>query len=171
MLERAAAEQAEDAAKAQPELSEDALKLKELTEKFNEQHELLLRTAAEYENFRKRSAIEKQNAYSLAKSDAVTQLLPIADTLERALSVESQSVEEFKKGMELTQQQLDACFEKLGVEKISAQKGDKFDPELHNAVMHIEDEALEQNVVAACFQTGYKLGDRIIRHSMVQVAN
>lgn len=153
------------------EISEEAKQLIDLQKKFDEQHELLLRTAAEYENFRKRSAVEKQNAYTLAKSDAIEQLLPVTDTLERALSVETESVEDFKKGVEMTLTQLATAFEKLGVEKIPAEKGDKFDPELHNAVMHIEDESLEQNVIAQCFQTGYKIGDKIIRHSMVQVAN
>ncbi|MBR6408085.1 MAG: nucleotide exchange factor GrpE [Clostridia bacterium] len=161
----------DEAAEVSGDTSDEAKQLQELQKKYDEQHELLLRTAAEYENFRKRSAIEKQNAYTLAKSDAIEQLLPIADTLERALAVETQSIEDFKKGMELTLSQLGSAFEKLGVEKIPAEKGEKFDPELHNAVMHVEDENLEQNVIAQCFQTGYRIGDKVIRHSMVQVAN
>lgn len=146
-------------------------KLSELNERCENEHEMLLRVAAEYDNFRKRTVIEKASSYTNGKTDAITALLPIADNLERALSCVADDDSELKKGVEMTLHQLEECFTSLGVEAIPAEPDTPFDPLLHNAVMHIDDENLGQNVISQCFLKGYKIGDRVIRHSMVQVAN
>ena len=125
---------------------------------------------AEYDNFRKRTLNEKDAIYNNAVSDTVKELLPIADNIERALGQENASAEDMKKGVEMIEHQIQACFEKLGLEEMG-KVGEAFDPNLHNAVAHIEDEALGENVIAAVYQKGYKLGDRVVRHAMVQVAN
>lgn len=145
--------------------------LENMKKRCDNEHELLLRTAAEYDNFRKRSAVEKSAAYQNAQIDAVAALLPVADNLERALEAAKDDNSELKKGVEMTMKQLNDCFAKLGVEVIDAEPNTPFNPDFHNAVMHIEDENLEQNVIVQCFQKGYTLGDRVIRYSMVQVAN
>lgn len=128
-----------------------------------------LRLAAEYDNYRKRTAKEKENLWTDAKADTVQAFLPVYDNLERALKQET-SDEAYKKGVEMTMSQLKEVFAKLGVTEIEAQ-GKPFDPNLHNAVMHIEDENLGENVVAQVFQAGFMLGEKVIRFAMVQVAN
>ena len=135
-----------------------------------QEHDQFLRLAAEYDNFRKRTANEKSAIYNNAVSDTVKELLPIADNIERALGQENASAEDMKKGVEMIEHQIQACFEKLGLEEMG-KVGEAFDPNLHNAVAHIEDESLGENVIAAVYQKGYKLGDRVVRHAMVQVAN
>ena len=138
-------------------------------EKYNQEHDAHLRLAAEYDNFRKRTAKEKELSYTNGKSDAVEKLLPVYDNLERALN---QSCEDaaYKKGVEMTMNELIKILTALGVE-IFGQVGDTFDPTIHNAVMHTEDEALEENTISQVFQKGFKLGDKIVRFAMVQVAN
>ena len=138
-------------------------------EKYNAEHDSYLRLAAEFDNFRKRTAKEKDQSYGNGKSDAVAKLLPIYDNLERALNQPTEDAA-YKKGVELTMTELVKIFTGLGVEIFGA-PGDSFDPALHNAVMHTEDESLGENVVAQVFQKGFKLGDRIIRFAMVQAAN
>ena len=128
-----------------------------------------LRLAAEYDNYRKRTAKEKENAWSEAKAQTVAAFLPVYDNLERALKQETAD-EAYKKGVEMTMNQLKEVFAKLGVTEIDAQ-GKPFDPNLHNAVMHIEDENLGENIVAQVFQAGFMLGEKVIRFAMVQVAN
>ena len=128
-----------------------------------------LRLAAEYDNYRKRTAKEKENLWTDAKADTVQAFLPVYDNLERALKQETAD-EAYKKGVEMTMSQLKEVFAKLGVTEIEAQ-GKPFDPNLHNAVMHIEDENLEENTVAQVFQAGFMLGEKVIRFAMVQVAN
>ncbi len=128
-----------------------------------------LRLAAEYDNYRKRSQKERENVYADAKADTVLALLPVYDNLERALKAEC-SDPAFYKGVEMTMDQLMGIFGKLGVEVIEA-AGQPFDPALHNAVMHVEDESLGENVVAEEFQKGFKLNDKVIRFAMVKVAN
>lgn len=128
-----------------------------------------LRLAAEYDNYRKRTAKEKESLWADAKADTVQAFLPVYDNLERALKQET-SDEAYKKGVEMTMNQLKEVFAKLGVTEIEAQ-GQPFDPNLHNAVMHIEDENLGENVVAQVFQAGFMLGEKVIRFAMVQVAN
>ena len=138
-------------------------------EKYNAEHDSYLRLAAEFDNFRKRTVKEKDQSYGNGKSDAVAKLLPIYDNLERALNQPTEDAA-YKKGVELTMTELVKIFTGLGVEIFGA-PGDSFDPALHNAVMHTEDESLGENVVAQVFQKGFKLGDRIIRFAMVQAAN
>lgn len=138
-------------------------------EKYNAKHDSLLRLAAEYDNFRKRTVKEKEASYGNGKADAIVKLLPIYDNLERALNQPTEDAA-YKKGVELTMNELVKIFTSLGVEIFGA-PGDSFDPNLHNAVMHTEDESLGENVIAQVFQKGFKVGDKIVRFAMVQVAN
>ena len=137
--------------------------------KYNAEHDAHLRLAAEYDNFRKRTIKEKEASYGNGKSDAVAKILPVYDNLSRALNQETQDAA-YKKGVELTMQELVKILTSLGVE-IFGKPGDVFDPNLHNAVMHCEDENLGENVIAQVFQQGFKLGDKVVRFAMVQVAN
>ena len=138
-------------------------------EKYKAEHDSYLRLAAEFDNFRKRTVKEKEASYGNGKADAVVKLLPIYDNLERALNQPTEDAA-YKKGVELTMNELVKIFTGLGVEIFGA-PGDSFDPNLHNAVMHTEDESLGENVIAQVFQKGFKVGDKIVRFAMVQVAN
>ena len=138
-------------------------------EKFNAEHDARLRVAAEYDNFRKRAVKEKDAAYGNGKADAVAKLLPIYDNLERALNQPTEDAA-FKKGVEMTMTELVKILNGLGVE-IFGEAGDGFDPNLHNAVMHTEDESLGENTIAQVFQKGFKIGEKVVRFAMVQVAN
>ncbi len=138
-------------------------------EKYNAEHDSYLRLAAEFDNFRKRTVKEKEASYGNGKADAIVKLLPIYDNLERALNQPTEDTA-YKKGVELTMNELVKIFTGLGVEIFGA-VGDAFDPNLHNAVMHVEDESLGENVIAQVFQKGFKVGDKIVRFAMVQVAN
>ena len=131
--------------------------------------EQFLRLAAEYDNYRKRTAKEKEGLWADAKADTVQAFLPVYDNLERALKQETAD-EAYKKGVEMTMNQLKEVFAKLGITEIDA-LGQPFDPNLHNAVMHIEDENLGENIVSQVFQAGFMLGEKVIRFAMVQVAN
>ena len=131
--------------------------------------EQFLRLAAEHDNYRKRTAREKENLWTEAKADTVQAFLPVYDNLERALKQDTAD-EAYKKGVEMIMAQMKEVFAKLGVTEIEAQ-GQPFDPNLHNAVMHIEDENLGENTVAQVFQAGFMLGEKVIRFAMVQVAN
>ena len=130
----------------------------------------LRRTAAEYDNFRTRSDREKKAIYADATADAVTELLGVADNLERALEQKECSTEDLRKGVEMVLNQMHAAFGKLNVTEMGA-VGDAFDPAIHNAVSHIDDENLGENVISQVFQKGYRIGDKVVRHAMVQVAN
>ena len=134
-----------------------------------QEHDSYLRLAAEYDNYRKRSQKEKDNLYTEIRSETVEKFLPVYDNLERALAQETQDAA-FKKGVEMTMNQLVSVMEKLGVESFGA-AGDHFDPQLHNAVMHIEDESLGENVSAEVVQKGFKVGEKVVRFAMVKVAN
>jgi len=138
-------------------------------EKYNLEHDAHLRLAAEYDNFRKRTVKEKEASYGNGKADAVAKMLPVYDNLERALKQETQDAA-FKKGVELTMNELVKILTGLGVE-IFGEAGEEFDPNLHNAVMHIDSEELGENTIAQVFQKGFKLGDKVVRFAMVQVAN
>ncbi len=138
-------------------------------EKYNAERDAHLRCAAEYDNFRKRTVKEKEASYGNGKADAVAKMLPIYDNLERALNQETSDVA-YKKGVEMTMNELLKIFGTLGVE-VYGNVGDQFDPNLHNAVMHIENEDMEENSLAAVFQKGFKIGDKVVRFAMVQVAN
>ena len=128
------------------------------------------RLAAEYDNYRKRTAKEKDSLYQDAKADTVSAFLAVYDNLERAVAAEGGDDSPHKKGMEMIFVQYKKILEKLGVTEIEA-KGQPFDPNRHNAVMHIDDENLGENVVAQVFQAGFMLGDKVVRHAVVQVAN
>ena len=134
-----------------------------------QEHDSYLRLAAEYDNYRKRSQKEKDNLYTEIRSETVEKFLPVYDNLERALAQETQDAA-FKKGVEMTMNQLVSVMEKLGVVSFGA-AGEVFDPQLHNAVMHVEDEALGENVIAEVFQKGFKVGEKVVRFAMVKVAN
>ena len=138
-------------------------------EKYNEEHDSYLRLAADYDNFRKRNAKEKETLYAAGKAEAVEKLLPVYDNLERALN-QATADEAYKKGVEMTMTQLVGILNGLGVE-IFGETGETFDPNIHNAVMHTEDENLGENVISQVFQKGFKLGEKIVRFAMVQVAN
>lgn len=128
----------------------------------------LLRITAEYENYRKRTAKEKDGIYTDACTDVLKEIIPVVDNLERALAVDG-NIEDLKKGIEMTIKGFQGSLEKLGVEEIDTTSG--FDPNLHQAVMHIQDDSFEKNSVAEVFLKGYKKGDRVIRFTMVKVAN
>ena len=128
-----------------------------------------LRLMAEFDNYKKRSAKERENIYTDVRVDTVSKFLPVYDNLERALKAETAD-EAYKKGVEMTFNQLLDVFKKLGVEEIES-VGKPFNPNLHNAVMHVEDEALGENEIVEEFQKGFKVGDKVSRFSMVKVAN
>jgi len=146
-------------------LADELVKLKNELETFKDR---FARTVAEYENYRKRTAKEKEGLYNLACEDILKDILPVLDNLERASAVEG-SVEDLKKGIDMTVKQFEDAFEKLQVEVIPTDDG--FDPNFHNAVMHVEDQNYGPNAVAEVFQKGYKRGDKVLRWSMVKVAN
>ena len=150
--------------KAKEESNEEKLQ-KQLAEKSDQ----LLRIAAEYDNFRKRSQKEREGLYADIKADTLLKFLPVYDNLERALSTPT-SDEAYRKGVVMTMVQFNQTLEKLGITEIPA-LGEKFDPNVHNAVMHVEDESLGENEVVEVFQKGFKLNDKVIRFAMVKVAN
>ena len=138
-------------------------------EKYNAERDAHLRVAAEFDNFRKRTIKEKEASYGNGKADAVAKILPIYDNLERALNQETADAA-YKKGVELTMNELLKIFGTLGVE-VFGNPGDAFDPNLHNAVMHIDSDELDENTIAQVFQKGFKIGEKVVRFAMVQVAN
>ncbi len=162
---------AAEAAQPEPEAAADAAQdtaaswKKELAAE-KERH---LRTLAEYDNFRKRSAKERENIYADVRADTVVKFLPVYDNLVRALAQATED-EAYRKGVEMIMAQLEEILAKLGVEAIPA-VGEVFDPKLHNAVMHVEDESCGEGIIVEEFQKGFRMGDKIIRFSMVKVAN
>ena len=162
-------EQVKTEAPAEETAKADAKPATDWEAKYNDLNDRYLRMAAEYDNFRKRSQREREQAYTDAVSRAVTALLPTYDNLERALHHETAD-EAYKKGVEMTLTELVKILDALGV-KPFGEAGETFDPQRHNAVMHIEDESLGENVIAEVFQTGFAHGDKVIRFAMVKVAN
>ncbi len=138
-------------------------------EKYNAEHDSYLRLAADYDNYRKRTAKEKEQSYSNGKADTILKLLPIYDNLERAMRQDTEDAA-YKKGVEMTMTELVKIFTGLGVE-IFGEAGEHFDPSLHNAVMHTEDDRVGESTITQVFQKGFKLGEKIVRFAMVQVAN
>ena len=128
-----------------------------------------LRICAEYDNFRKRTQKEKENLYGDIRANVISSFLPVYDNLVRALAAETQD-EAYRKGVEMIMNQFNSTLEKLGASEIKA-VGEKFDPALHNAVMHVDDETKGENEIVEEFQKGFKIGDKVIRFSMVKVAN
>lgn len=152
------------------ELDETKKKLKETEAALAKQKDVFLRTAAEYDNYRKRTAREKQSVYSDATADAVKEILGVEDNLERALAQENCSAEDLRKGVEMTQKQMQETLKKLGVSEMEAE-GKQFDPLLHNAVSHVEDKKYGENVVVKVLRKGYVLNGKVVRHAIVQTAN
>ena len=163
--EKQAEPEAGEAREADPLLEE----LETLKKNLSEQEDKFLRLAAEYDNYRKRTAKEKEALWADVKADTAAAFLPVYDNLERALKQETAD-EAYKKGVEMTMNQLREVLSKLGLTEIDA-LGKPFDPNLHNAVMHVEDESLGENTVAEVFQAGFMLGEKVIRFAMVKVAN
>lgn len=150
----------------------DNKKIAELENALKESEDKYLRMLAEYDNFKKRTQKEKESLYKEGIADSVANLLTVLDNLDRAaaVDVEKSDAQSVVDGVNKILEQAKEVFAKMGVEEIPA-KGEKFDPELHNAVMHEDNDELDENTVSEVFLKGYKIGDRVIRHSMVKVAN
>jgi molecular chaperone GrpE len=171
-----AAPEAEKKAETAPEEKKEPSELETVKQELEKtkadlakEHDNYLRLAAEYDNFRKRSQKERDNLYTDIRAETAGKFLPVFDNLERALA-QTTTDDAYKKGVEMTMNQLVDVMEKLGV-KSFGEVGDPFDPALHNAVMHLEDKDLGENVVAEVFQKGFTVGDKVIRFAMVKVAN
>ncbi|MGN1131386.1 MAG: nucleotide exchange factor GrpE [Ruminococcus sp.] len=164
------AETAESADAEEKEEAKEPTKEEKLAEELKKQKESYMRLAAEYDNYRKRTQNEKLGIYDDATAKAVEQLLPMADALQMAMQNAKDAPEEFTKGLEMIQNQFKTSMEKLKVESFG-EIGDEFDPNLHNAISKIDSDELGENQLAAIYQKGFKIGDKIIRHAMVQVAN
>ena len=165
-------EQQPEAEKVEAEAAQEPEKAPEVNpfeEKYNAEHDSYLRLAADYDNYRKRTAKEKEQSYSNGKADTILKLLPIYDNLERAMSQDTEDTA-YKKGVEMTMTELVKIFTGLGVE-IFGEAGEHFDPSLHNAVMHTEDDRVGESTITQVFQKGFKLGEKIVRFAMVQGAN
>ena len=156
--------------KLEAELADAKAQVEALENQLKEEKEKYLRMLAEYDNFRRRTAKEKETIYGDAAADTVKALLPVVDTLERAAEALSPEDAEsaLGKGITMTLKAATDTLSKMGVEAVPT---DAFDPDIHNAVMHVEDESLGEGAIVAVFQKGYRKGDRIIRYAMVQVAN
>lgn len=150
--------------------SKTSLELEKTKAELESKNDLLLRTAAEFDNFKKRTERERLTVAEFAKANIIKELLPILDNIDRAETLKDKSGEDYIKGIEMIVKQFLGLSEKLGIAEL-AQVGDTFDPNCHEAVMHIEDEALGENVIAEVLQKGYKIGDTVIRTAMVKVAN
>ena len=163
------AENAQEAKAEEAKKEEKPSELDTVKEQLAKEHDGYLRLAAEYDNFRKRSQKEKDDLYTLIKAETVGKFLPVYDNLERALAQETAD-EAYKKGVEMTMNQLVKVMEGLGVTSFG-EIGEAFDPARHNAVMHVEEEGLGDNVIAEVFQKGFIVGEKVIRFAMVKVAN
>lgn len=160
----------EEKASEETAAEEASSKEAELEKELAAAKEAHIRTLAEYDNYRKRTAKEKESIYGDAKADCMKSLLGVLDNFDRALGVDSSDFESYKKGVEMIYQNFCEILKNLGVEAFG-EKGEEFDPNFHNGVMHVEDEELGENVIAEVFSKGYKIGDRVLRPAMVKVAN
>ena len=167
--EAEAAETTDPAENAAEQPAEKTDVEKKLCEQLKQKDEKLLRIAAEYDNYRKRTAKEKEETYQNATMNVLGEFLEVADNFERAKNAESE-IEDYKKGIEMIFSQFLDKMKKLGAEPFG-EAGDTFDPELHMAVSHIEDESKGEGEITEVYQRGYKLGDKVIRHAVVIVAN
>ena len=167
---------AEETAEEQPKTekkekkSKKDVELQKVKEELESKNDLLLRTAAEFDNYKKRTDRERAGIAEFAKANVIKELLPILDNIDRAAGLEDKTSPDYIKGIELIVKQFEGLAEKLGIKEV-AQVGDGFDPNCHEAVMHIEDETLGENVIAEVLQKGFKIGDTVIRPAMVKVAN
>ena len=154
----------------EPETTEQAIsEAEQLRQELAEEKDRYLRLAAEYDNFRKRSQKERESLYTDLRAETVGKFLPVYDNLERALN-QPTADEAYKKGVEMTMNGLVEIMQKLGVTAFG-ETGEVFDPSRHNAVMHIEDESLDENVIVEVFQKGFLIEDKVVRFAMVKVAN
>ena len=154
----------------EPETTEQAIsEAEQLRQELAEEKDRYLRLAAEYDNFRKRSQKERESLYTDLRAETVGKFLPVYDNLERALN-QTTADEAYKKGVEMTMNGLVEIMQKLGVTAFG-ETGEVFDPSRHNAVMHIEDESLDENVIVEVFQKGFLIEDKVVRFAMVKVAN
>lgn len=154
----------------EPEQVVEPTPLEKAEQQLKEANDKFLRTLAEYDNYRKRSQKEKEAAYNDSKASVLAELLPVMDNFDRAVENREASLEDYQKGIDMIHTQFVDIFTKLGVEAFG-EKGESFDPNFHNAVMHIDDENEEENVIVDVFSKGYKLGDRVLRPAIVKVAN
>lgn len=161
-------EKAENAEEAAPQPEEQPDREAELEKQLAESEDKYKRVLAEYQNFRSRTQREREGLYQDSVASTVASFLPVIDTLERAM--EQESDENFKKSLELIIKQYTECLDRLGV-KPFGERGEPFDPNLHNAVMHVDDEELEAGVIAEVLLKGYIMGERVVRHAMVKAAN
>ncbi len=152
------------------ETSQTDTEYEKLKAQFDTQKDQFLRLAAEYDNYRKRTEKEKLATYDNAVASTVESFLPVADNFALAMASDAEVSSEFKKGLDMIRKQLDNAFEKLNVVPFG-ERGEKFDPELHNAIARTDDDELEEDCIALVYQKGYRIGDRIIRHAMVQITN
>ena len=159
----------EEKVKPEKKKNKKDLEIETLKAELEQKNDLLLRTAAEFDNFKKRTEREKQSVAEFAKAGLIKQLLPILDNIDRASAAEKDTPD-YIKGIEMIVKQFEGIAANLGITEV-AQVGDTFNPEMHEAVMHIEDETLGENVIADVLQKGYKIGDTVIRAAMVKVAN
>lgn len=164
-------QQEADAEKVKPEKKKNKkdLEIESLKQELDQKNDLLLRTAAEFDNFKKRTEREKMTVAEFAKAGLIKQLLPILDNIDRAAATDKTNPD-YIKGIEMIVKQFESIASNLGIVEIAA-VGDTFNPELHEAVMHVEDENFGENVIAEVLQKGYKIGDTVIRAAMVKVAN
>lgn len=150
----------------------EALKaqVEKLKKELDDEKNSHLRSLAEYDNFRKRSQREKDAVYGDAKANTLSMLLPVIDNFDRAAENKTDDINTYRKGIEMTLSQFSEILKKLEVESFG-EVGEPFDPNMHNAVMHVENEELPENTVANVFEKGYRIGDRVLRFATVQVAN
>ena len=167
--EAEAAKQSEDK-KPEEAKQQEASEFEKAQQALAQEHDSYLRLAAEYDNYRKRSQKERETVYADVRSDTVEKFLPVYDNLERALK-QATTDEAYYKGVEMIMAQFKEIMANAGVTEIDAAAGTAFNPNIHNAVMHVEDEALGESVIAEEFQKGFKLGDKVLRCSVVKVAN
>ncbi len=166
---KAEQESPEEAAGPEPEKEDLSAQLEQAQQEKQALQEKYMRLAAEYDNFRKRSQKERESLFTEAKNDALCAMLPVYDNVERALRQPCQD-EAYAEGVKMIMRQLEETFQKLGVTEIEAE-GVPFDPNKHNAVMHVEDESLGESTVAEVFQKGFMIGEKVVRFAMVKVAN
>ncbi len=159
----------EEKVKPEKKKNKKDLEIESLKAELEQKNDLLLRTAAEFDNFKKRTEREKASVAEFAKAGLIKQLLPILDNIDRASATEKDTPD-YIKGIEMIVKQFEGIAANLGIAEV-AQVGDTFNPEMHEAVMHVEDETLGENVIADVLQKGYKIGDTVIRAAMVKVAN
>ena len=166
-IEKEAVEEVTEEAAEEVVASEEEKKIAELSDK-------ILRITAEYENYRKRTQKEKESLYEMAKADTIAAFLPLFDNIEKAIKVKPSDAsgewKAFSEGVDLMKKQMADILTNLGATAIDA-VGEEFNPEWHNAVMHVEDDSVGEGVIVEEFQKGFKVGDRVIRHSVVKVAN